>query len=104
MFVIAFTLAGIWASDGVIPLWGDDPKRVVVDEMVGVWIALLGAVEGSIGYPIAAFCLFRFFDITKPLGIRRMEELHGGLGVMADDILAGVYALFVLLLYRSITI
>lgn len=55
--------------------WGEDPSRVVVDEMVGTWIALLAVPEnGHWGYMIAAFVLFRFFDILKPLGIRKMEN------------------------------
>ncbi|MDR0989593.1 MAG: phosphatidylglycerophosphatase A [Prevotellaceae bacterium] len=95
--VLVFTVAGIWATDRLIPFWGDDPSRVVVDEMVGVWIALLAVPAGSLMYGAAAFVLFRLFDIFKPLGIRRMERLPGGVGVMMDDVLAGVYS-FVLLI------
>ena len=65
--------------------------------MVGVWIALLAAPQGHIGYAIVAFILFRLFDIFKPLGIRKMEDFKGGIGVMMDDILAGIYS-FVLLI------
>lgn len=95
--ILFFTVAGIWAANYVIPYWGEDPSRVVVDEMVGVWLALLGAPAGHMGYMAGAFLLFRIFDISKPLGIRRMERFPGGLGVMMDDILAGVYS-FILLL------
>ena len=91
-----FTVAGIWATDRLETYWGEDPSRVVVDEMVGVWIALLAAPEGNFWYPVAAFALFRLFDIFKPLGIRKMESLKGGVGVMMDDILAGIYS-FILL-------
>lgn len=77
------------------PYWGEDPSRVVVDEMVGVWITLLAAPAGHVWYGLAAFVLFRFFDILKPLGIRRMEKLPGGVGVMMDDVLAGVYGFIV---------
>ncbi len=73
---------------------------VVVDEMVGVWITLLAAPAGHIWYGLAAFVLFRFFDILKPLGIRRMENLPGGVGVMMDDVLAGVYGFIVLIVAR----
>lgn len=90
---LLFTWLGIWATNKVIPFWGDDPRRVVVDEMVGVWIPLIAAPAGNIWYALGAFALFRFFDIAKPLGIRRMEQLPGGIGVMADDILAGIYSL-----------
>ena len=70
---------------------------VVVDEMVGVWIALLAVPVGNVWYILFAFLLFRFFDIFKPLGIRKMEQLEGGIGVMADDILAGIYSFLLLM-------
>ena len=95
-----FTVAGIWAIDRLEPYWGEDPSRVVVDEMVGVWITLLAAPAGHIWYGLAAFVLFRFFDILKPLGIRRMENLPGEVGVMMDDVLAGVYGFIVLIVAR----
>ena len=95
--VIVFTFAGIWAADKLETYWGEDPSRVVVDEMVGVWIALLAAPSGSVWYGLGAFALFRLFDIFKPLGIRRMESFPGGFGVMMDDILAGIYSFVVLI-------
>lgn len=96
--VIVFTSAGIWAANKLEPYWGEDPSRVVVDEMVGVWIPLLAVpnCERWFWYVAAAFCLFRIFDIAKPLGIRKMESLPGGIGVMMDDILAGVYSIILL--------
>lgn len=94
--IIVFTVLGIYCTNKVIPLWGKDPSRVVVDEMVGVWIPLLIASKEYILSYILAFVLFRLFDIFKPLGIRKMESLNGGLGVMMDDVLAGVYSLVVL--------
>ena len=95
---VVFTLLGVWAADRLEPYWGEDPSRVVVDEMVGVWIPLLVASPDIWWTPWAAFLLFRFFDILKPLGIRRMEALPGGVGVMMDDILAGVYSAAVMIL------
>lgn len=96
--VVLFTLAGIWAANKLEPCWGEDPSRVVVDEMVGVWIPLLAVPDNEqwYWYVIGAFALFRIFDIAKPLGIRKMESLKGGVGVMMDDVLAGIYS-FVLL-------
>lgn len=96
--VIVFTFAGIWAANELEPYWGEDPSRVVVDEMVGVWIPLLAVpnCERWFWHVAAAFCLFRIFDIAKPLGIRKMESLPGGIGVMMDDILAGVYSIILL--------
>lgn len=98
LLVLFFTFTGVWAANKLEPYWGEDPSRIVVDEMVGVWIPLLAVPDNEqwFWYVIAAFCLFRIFDIAKPLGIRRMENLKGGLGVMMDDILAGIYS-FVLL-------
>ena len=93
----SFVCAGIWAANKLETYWGEDPSRVVVDEMVGVWIALLAAPSGNVWYALGAFALFRLFDIFKPLGIRRMESFPGGFGVMMDDILAGIYSFVVLI-------
>ena len=92
LLIVLFTAAGIWSADKLESEWGKDPSKVVVDEMVGVWIALLAVPVGNVWYILFAFLLFRFFDIFKPLGIRKMEQLEGGIGVMADDILAGIYS------------
>jgi phosphatidylglycerophosphatase A len=77
-------------------IWGEDPARVVVDEMVGVWIPLLAVSDGNLYYALLSFILFRLFDIFKPLGIRKMESFKGGVGIMMDDILAGIYSLILL--------
>ena len=99
--IVVFTFAGVWSSSVVEKYWGEDPSRVVVDEMVGTWIALLAVPKGAHwGYMLAAFVLFRFFDIVKPLGVRKMESLPSGFGIMADDILAGIYGFIVIYLYR----
>jgi phosphatidylglycerophosphatase A len=90
------TLVGIWAASRTEKLSGKkDPGKVVVDEVAGQMIALLPVpfVFGSVWWTtILAFILFRFFDIVKPYPARRFESLHGGLGIMADDVVAGVYA------------
>ena len=100
--VLAGGLLGVKASEAVIPEWGKDPKKVVIDEMVGVWIALLGLPLANVYYLLAGFVLFRFFDIAKPLGIREAEKVGGGWGIMLDDVLAGVYANIVLQIARLI--
>ena len=64
---------------------------VVIDEVVGQWLAILPLALDWRFYPVA-FVLFRFADITKPWPLRDLERLHGGVGIMADDVGAGVYA------------
>ena len=101
ILVILFTVLGILSASVSEKYWGEDPSRVVIDEMVGSWIALLAVPEnGHWGYMLAAFLLFRLFDIWKPLGIRKMEKLPKGYGIMADDILSGIYGYIVIYLYR----
>lgn len=75
--------------------WGEDPSKVVIDETVGLWISMLFIPINTYTL-ILAFILFRFFDILKPLGIRKLDQLKNSWGVMLDDILAGVYANMVL--------
>lgn len=90
-----FLFLGKIATEKMRPVWGEDPSKVVIDEIVGVWIAMIGVPFSWLNLALA-FGLFRLFDIQKPLGIRRMERLPGGWGVMMDDVLAGVYANVVL--------
>lgn len=102
--VILFTWWGIISSSAVEHIWGKDPSKVVIDEMVGVWIPLLVVPDNDYkyGYAVAAFILFRLFDIFKPLGIRNMEKFKGGIGIMMDDILSGIYSLIILIIIRCI--
>ncbi len=96
---IAVTLAllalGIRSAGKVEAGWGKDSYRVVIDEVAGMCITLL-FVPVRWPYVITGLMLFRFFDIVKPLYIRKMEQLHGGWGVMMDDVLAGIYANLIL--------
>ena len=100
--IFVFTVVGVWSSGVVEKIWGEDPSRVVVDEMVGVWIPLLLVSDGNIYYALFAFGAFRLFDILKPLGIRKMESFKGGWGIMLDDIVAGIYSLIALLLLKCL--
>jgi phosphatidylglycerophosphatase A len=74
----------------------EDPGFVVVDEVLGQWIALAGAHPFHWVSALAAFALFRLFDIWKPAPVRQLEDLPGGLGINADDAMAGVYAALVI--------
>lgn len=84
------TFLGVWSAGAVEQIWGADPSRVVIDEVAGMCISLL-FLPVKVKYLLCALILFRFFDIVKPLFIRKMEQLPGGWGIMMDDVLAGVY-------------
>lgn len=87
--------AGVWAAGKVESVWGKDSARVVIDEVAGMCVTLIWT---PLTIPLIAlgFLLFRFFDIAKPLMIKKLEALPGGWGVMADDVLAGIYAHIIL--------
>ena len=93
---VGITAVGIWAASRTEKLSGvKDPGKVVVDEVAGQFIALLPVpflINDAWWAAILAFVLFRFFDIVKPYPARSLESLEAGLGIMADDIVAGVYA------------
>ncbi len=96
---LAFAL-GVWASDVVIRRLGiEDPGVVVWDEFVGQWIALLPLVVAPRGWLwiVAAFVLFRMFDVWKPWPASWADRhVKGGFGAMLDDVFAGAYAALVL--------
>ena len=89
--ILALFLIGVWSAARVEKAWGHDSNRVVVDELLGMCISLF-LLPVTWQYIAAAFVLFRFFDIVKPLYIRKAESWPGGWGVMADDLLAGIYS------------
>jgi phosphatidylglycerophosphatase A len=95
ILVVLILVLGVWSGNVVEAWWGKDSSKVVIDEVAGMFIAAL-FVPVTIPYLVVALILFRFFDIAKPLGVRRMERFSGGWGVMLDDILAGVYANLIL--------
>ncbi|MEN3330411.1 MAG: phosphatidylglycerophosphatase [Acidobacteriota bacterium] len=97
--ILAVTFAGIWAGSRVEQVSGrKDPGKVVVDEVAGQMIALLPLTifaRWSIVTVIVSFILFRFFDIVKPYPANRLQDLDGGMGIMFDDLVAGVYGAIV---------
>jgi phosphatidylglycerophosphatase A len=94
---IVLAAPAIWASDVTARETGlKDPQIVVVDEVVGQWIAIAGAASLNWKSWLGAFVLFRLFDIWKPAPVRQLERLPGGTGIVADDAMAGVYAALVL--------
>jgi phosphatidylglycerophosphatase A len=89
---VLVTAVGTWAAEATARHLGRrDPGEVVIDEVAGQLFALL-FLPPTVGVLLLAFLLFRLFDIWKPFPIRRLERWPGGLGIMADDVLAGVYA------------
>ncbi len=95
---------GIWAADVIAKRERmQDPRLVVVDEVIGQWITLAGASTQNWKSWLAAFMLFRILDIWKPPPVRQLERLPGGWGIVADDVMAGLYgalAIFVLDRFR----
>ena len=84
--------AGVWAGTTSERYFGGiDPGPIVLDEVVGMLITLAFVPVGISG-ALIGFLLFRVFDVVKPFPARRLEALHGGLGVMADDAMAAIYA------------
>jgi phosphatidylglycerophosphatase A len=103
-FIFVVSLAGTWAATRAEKLLGKkDPGAVVVDEVAGQLVAFL-FVPWVAGWwaVVACFVAFRVFDIWKPYPVRRLEGLGGGLGVMADDLLAGFYAAALVALLISV--
>lgn len=96
VFAILLSLVGTWSASQTEKFEGTkDPGKVVIDEVAGQYIALLPVpflVDPAWWTIILAFVLFRLFDIVKPYPARGLENIKGGLGVMGDDLVAGVYA------------
>jgi len=89
---LACTAVGIWAAgQAEIYLGKKDPHAVVIDEVVGQLIAA-AFLPHHWFYPVAAFFLFRLFDIWKPFPAYASQQLPGGWGIMVDDVIAGLYA------------
>jgi phosphatidylglycerophosphatase A len=86
---ILSSIIGAKAAHDLSSEWGEDPKPFVLDEVAGLWVTMIGHTIHAPNL-IIAFFLFRLFDIFKPLGIRRLENISGGWGVMLDDLAAGV--------------
>jgi len=94
LLFLLFCLLGIWASGRATELFqSKDPQKIVVDEVIGQLITFLFVPFAvSWHFVLAGFLLFRLFDIWKPYPIDSLQNLPAGIGVCADDILAGVYA------------
>lgn len=101
IFTILCSLITLWVADECEKVWGGDPSPLVMDEFAGqgltfIGISFTGFLFQNLGILIAGFIIFRFFDIKKPLGVNKLQQLPGGLGILVDDLLAGFYALICL--------
>jgi len=93
----AVVVVGIWASHRVeVVLERKDPGVIVIDEVAGMMVAVL-LLPRTLGVLACAFLLFRFFDIWKPFPAREAQALRGGMGVVVDDLIAGAYALVLIM-------
>ena len=94
--IAAIFFIGVYVSGRVSSNEDPDPSKVVIDEVAGQLAALLILANVNLWSLLAAFVLFRLFDITKPLGIRRLEAIPNGWGIMLDDLAAGLLAAVVI--------
>ena len=96
------TLVGVWAGSRVeLVIDAKDPGIIVIDEVAGMLVSVL-FVPRTIPVLVTAFLLFRLFDIWKPFPARQLQEMHGGVGVMLDDLIAGAYALALIVTSRAL--
>lgn len=89
--ILIFFIIGVYVSEKIENLVGHDPSIVVIDEFVGMWISLL-FITINLYNIILAFILFRLFDIIKPYPANYFNKKKGGMAIMIDDIIAGLYA------------
>lgn len=94
--ILIIIILGFITAGKVERMFGEkDPEEIIIDEFGGMLISLY-RIPPTMGYVVTGFLLFRFFDIVKPKPIRSLEKLNGSLGIMSDDLIAGVYANMVL--------
>ncbi len=89
--IVLVTFSGVYCAFQLESIWEKDSQKITIDEAAGMLIAVF-ALPKTLPIWAAAFVLFRVFDIFKPTPIRTVEYLPGGWGVMADDVIAGIYA------------
>ena len=92
--LVVVTVIGIWAGGRVERVLGrKDPGVIVIDEVAGMLLSVIVLQPRSLAVLVTAFLLFRLFDIWKPFPARESQALTGGMGVMVDDLIAGLYTL-----------
>lgn len=94
VFIIAGALLGVYLGNSFELEYGKDPSQFTFDEFIGMWISLMFVPKTMLNIA-GVFVIWRIFDIIKPFPARKFEQLKGGLGIMADDIVSGIYTLLV---------
>ena len=98
-FSIFCFLIGIPLGNYFENLYGKDPKQFTLDEFVGTWIAFM-YLPDSIGLIIGTFIIWRVLDIFKPYPANKVESIKGGLGIMLDDVVSGMYSLIIIYIFK----
>lgn len=101
VFLLVCSVSSLWVAPYFEEEFGKDPGVMVIDEWAGQCMTFLAitfteSLQTNILILLTGFLLFRFFDILKPLGIKKLQNNPGGIGILADDLLAGLYALICL--------
>lgn len=92
---LIFFVYGVFVGDKFEIQYGKDPSECTIDEIVGTWISLIGLPK-TIWIVIITFVIWRILDIVKPPPARNIEKIKGGLGIMLDDVISGIYTLFIM--------
>jgi phosphatidylglycerophosphatase A len=93
--ILVVFILGIKSASTMELRYGHDPAEVTIDEVLGMWISLI-LLPKNIFIIVPAFFIFRFFDIVKPYPARKFDNMHGGFGIMMDDVVAGIYTNIIL--------
>lgn len=92
---LIFFVYGVFVGDKFEIQYGKDPSECTIDEIVGTWISLIGLPK-TIWIVTITFVIWRILDIVKPPPARNIEKIKGGLGIMLDDVISGIYTLFIM--------
>lgn len=97
IFTLLASAITLWVADECEKVWGGDPSPLVMDEFAGqgmtfIAITFPNSWQFNLLILLIGFIFFRFFDIKKPLGVNKLQDLPGGFGILVDDLLAGFYA------------
>jgi phosphatidylglycerophosphatase A len=92
--ILLFFIYGVYVGGRFEKIYGKDPSECTIDEVVGMWLSLLFLPKGII-ISLISFIIWRILDILKPFPARKLEEINGGLGIMIDDVVCGIYTLII---------